>query len=89
MESLASTTLYLAIAACALAHAAYWAHTIGRGLVVLQPATPNGAGLTAAALEDHAWDRYVSIEMRSGSNGAGNVFRVRRAVETAQGAYHE
>ncbi len=46
-------------------------------------------GRFAAALEDHAWDQYVSIEMRSGSNGAGNVSRVRRAVETAQGAYHE
>ena len=51
MESLASTTLYLAIAACAVATMAYWAHTLGLGLVVRRLATPIGAGPAVASIE--------------------------------------
>ncbi len=51
MESLASTTLYLAIAACAVATTAYWAHTLGLGLVVRRLATPAGEGPAVASIE--------------------------------------
>ncbi len=51
MESLASTTLYLAIAASAVATTAYWAHTLGLGLVVRRLATPIGEGPAVASIE--------------------------------------
>ncbi len=51
MELLASTALYLAIAACAVATAAYWSHTLGLGLVVRRLATPLGDGPAVASIE--------------------------------------
>ena len=44
MESLSSTTLYMAIAVSAVATLAYWAHTLGLRLVVRRLATPLGEG---------------------------------------------
>ena len=58
MESLASTTLYMAIAAGAVATMAYWAHTLGLGLVVRRLATPTGEGPAVASIErsdDNGW----------------------------------
>jgi len=51
MESLASTTLYMAIAVSAVATTAYWAHTLGLGLVVRRLATPVGEGPAVASIE--------------------------------------
>jgi cytochrome c-type biogenesis protein CcsB len=51
VESLASTTLYLAIGACTLATLAYWAHTLGLRLVVRRLATPLGEGPSITLLE--------------------------------------
>ena len=51
MESLASATLYLAIAACTVATLAYWAHTLGLRLVVRRLATPLGEGPSVATIE--------------------------------------
>ena len=61
MESLASTTLYLAIAVCALATTAYWVHTLWLGLVVRRLATPTGEGPAVASIE------------RSDANGWANA----------------
>ncbi|HUF53047.1 MAG TPA: c-type cytochrome biogenesis protein CcsB [Dehalococcoidia bacterium] len=51
MESLSSMTLYLAIAACAVATASYWAHTLGLRVVVRKLATPLGEGPSVATIE--------------------------------------
>lgn len=51
MESLSSTMLYLAIAACSVATAAYWVHTLGLRLVVRKMATPLGEGPSVATVE--------------------------------------
>ncbi|MEX0683319.1 MAG: c-type cytochrome biogenesis protein CcsB [Dehalococcoidia bacterium] len=51
MESLASTTLYLAIAASGVATVSYWAHTLGLRLVVRRLATPLGEGPSVATIE--------------------------------------
>lgn len=51
MESLATTTLYAAIAVGSLATAAYWAHTLGLRLVIRRLATPLGEGPSVATLE--------------------------------------
>jgi cytochrome c-type biogenesis protein CcsB len=72
MESLASTTLYLAIAACAVATAAYWVHTLGLGLVVRRLATPVGEGPAVASIgrsDDgrwgHASGRFATFATRT------------------------
>ena len=51
MESLASTTLYMAIVVSAVATTAYWVHTLGLGLVVRRLATPVGEGPAVASVE--------------------------------------
>jgi len=68
MESLASTTLYMAIAACAMATTAYWVHTLGLGLVVRRLATPIGEGPAVASIERsdadgwaHASGRFATL----------------------------
>ena len=68
MESLASTTLYMAIAASAVATTAYWAHTLGLGLVVRRLATPIGEGPAVASIERsdddgwaHATGRFATL----------------------------
>ena len=65
MESLASTTLYLAIAACAVATIAYWVHTLGLGLVVRRLATPIGEGPAVASLgvapRESTWQVGVDV----------------------------
>ena len=70
MESLASTTLYVAIAACAVATIAYWVHTLGLGLVVRRLATPIGEGPAVASIErngvdgwTHATGRFATFAM--------------------------
>ncbi|HEY5638835.1 MAG TPA: cytochrome c biogenesis protein CcsA [Dehalococcoidia bacterium] len=67
MESLASTTLYLAIAACAVATAAYWAHTLGLGLVVRRLATPLGEGPAVASIERSDGGRWGQTSGRFAS----------------------
>ncbi|MCH7616303.1 MAG: c-type cytochrome biogenesis protein CcsB [Chloroflexi bacterium] len=64
MESLASTTLYLAIAACAVATMAYWAHTLGLGLVVRRLATPIGAGPAVASIERSDANGWAQVSGR-------------------------
>jgi cytochrome c-type biogenesis protein CcsB len=44
-------TLYLAIAACGVATAGYWAHTLGLRLVIRRLATPLGEGPSVASIE--------------------------------------
>jgi cytochrome c-type biogenesis protein CcsB len=67
MESLASTTLYLVIAVCGVATAAYWAHTLGLRFVVRRFATPLGEGPSVATIErgdgsgwSHATGRFAT-----------------------------